>query len=150
MISRIKQLRERLGEIVRVPSVILLSTASLSYSQLEKEIPMMEFLPNGTALTNVSIPSYDDNLKPTSLFKADEVKMIDKKNGIMEATNVRVKIFTEENELFNLTILKTHYFVGLYSISRFFQGSFMVQRIFVIEISRHDFVGEIRLKESEI
>ena len=68
-------------------------------AEVKNKLPIMEYLPNGTALTSVVIPSYDDELKPTSLLKAEEAVIIDKDKGILEAYHATVEYFTDREPL---------------------------------------------------
>lgn len=85
------------------PKVVLvlayLSLVIDGTAELKNKLPIMEYLPNGTALTSVVIPSYDDEQKPTSLFKAEEAVIIDKDKGVMEAYHATVEYFTEREPL---------------------------------------------------
>lgn len=71
---------------------------------------MMEYLPNGTSLTNVRIPSYDENLQPTSLLMADEITIVDKDAGIMNARETEIKVFSEEPYTVKLKKAQFHYY----------------------------------------
>ena len=85
------------------PTVFLLFTyfsiLMEGVAEVKNKLPIMEYLPNGTALTSVVIPSYDDELKPTSLLKAEEAVIIDKDKGILEAYHATVEYFTDREPL---------------------------------------------------
>lgn len=91
-----------------ITSILAVSTLVLT-GQIAEELPLLEYLPNGTSLTNVSIPNYDEERKPTSAFKADEVAIVDKDAGIMEGKNVSVKVFTDPSP-YTISLKKARFF----------------------------------------
>lgn len=88
----------------------LLLFSPLAWANKFTDVPLLEFLPNGTALTNVKIPGYDKNRQPTSLLVAEEVKIIDKDKGVMEVTNGKVHIYKEEQENLEIAFQKAHFY----------------------------------------
>ncbi len=65
-------------------------------SQAFSKTPLMKYLPNGTSMVNVKVPSYDEFQQPSSLFTADEMVVTDKEKGIIHATNAHIEIYSEE------------------------------------------------------
>ena len=99
---------ETLKLMVRFGSVWVIFLL-LSYGQITKDVPLMEYLPNGTTLTNVTIPSYDDKREPTSIFEAVEVTIVDKDVGIMDAKKVRLKVLAGDAP-YSVELQKARYY----------------------------------------
>ena len=76
-------------------------SCTVGYAQNDSEkissFPLFEYLPNGTALNDVVIPTYDDLKNPTSVLKAEQVTVIDKEKGIMRLENSEVEVFDAAN-----------------------------------------------------
>lgn len=60
---------------------------------------LFQYLPNGTSLKEVKIPSYSKTNIPESLIIAEELELIDKKKGTLQGDVVTVKTFDAEGIL---------------------------------------------------
>jgi len=88
---------------------LLFPFASIAEEVLPLEsLPIFQYLPNGTALTNVKVPRYNEDMSPASLLTADEIKIVDKERGIMNAINAKLEVFEEEKS-FKISLKQAKY-----------------------------------------
>ncbi len=82
----------------------LLICAPLLTQGLAKEMKvgsdLLKYIPNGAALTNVKIPTFNENGTPSSLFSAEQVKVVDKDSGQIDVIGVEVEVMKEERSTF--------------------------------------------------
>jgi len=97
--------------ILRLLTVVLATSCAALQAQPHSEdsIPLLEYLPNGTSLTHVTIPSYDESKVPTSVLRADEISIIDKEAGLMSLSRPKVEFLSDEQDGYTIE-LKTAQF----------------------------------------